>query len=111
MQKPSADPLLLLASVLFPALLLIDLGLLMFSPMMFDAPGSERSVYPWIIIATLINYPLTVLLGLRLAWAAHARGDVGMARRTLVLPITGVGLVVGSFVLLQVVCAGQFACD
>lgn len=110
MDRPPVDPLLIVASVVFVLGLLPVAALLMFAPMMFDAPGSEQSIYPWLIIGSLLIYPLCVLLGLGLAWTARARGDASAARRALLVPLLGVALIVASVALLQVVCAGQFAC-
>lgn len=101
---------LVLASALFSLGVLIALGLLMISPMMFDAPGSESSIYPWLIIGSLLLYPVLTLIGLPLAWRAHSRRDRRATRLRLLLPLLGVGLVVGSVALLQIVCAGKFAC-
>jgi len=101
---------LILASAAFALGVLLDLGMLMMSPMMFDAPGSEQSIYPWLIVAAMLLYPLLTLIGLILAWLAHSRQNFGRAFAMLSLPLLGVALVVAAFAALQVMCGGAFDC-
>lgn len=102
--------LLIVCTLVFGFGLLADLGLLMFSPMLFDAPGSERAVFPWLIVGCLFLYPLLVVVGLGLGWRALARGNSGRAAKLALLPALGIALLVAVFVALDVLCDGQFAC-
>ncbi|MBK9758189.1 MAG: hypothetical protein IPO88_32675 [Nannocystis sp.] len=101
---------LVMATAVFGLLLLLDLGMLLMSPMMFDAPGSEAAIYPWLIVGSLLLYPLLALVGLILAWIAYGRSDHRRAFVMLTLPLAGVAMVAGAFVLLELVCSGNFAC-
>jgi hypothetical protein len=106
-----------------PALVLLILGtmgfgcgvaaalfMLLFTPFMFDAPGSTGSIYPLLILASLALYPFIAVGGLISAWQAFGREDFAGALRRLLIPLIGVGLVVAAFVVLEVVCNGEFAC-
>lgn len=102
--------LLVLASAGFGLGLLADLVMLLFSPMMFDAPGATESIYPWLIVFSLMLNPIFVLIGMLAAWRAFNSSDYSVALRRLLIPLTGAGLVIGSFVALEVICDGEFAC-
>lgn len=102
--------LLILGSAGFGLGVLMALMMLMLSPMMFDAPGSEASIYPWLIVASLALYPVFAIGGMIAAWRAFAREDFAGALRRLAIPGVGALLVVAAFVVLEVVCGGEFAC-
>lgn len=102
--------LLLLASAGFGLGLLGDLVMLMFSPMMFDAPGAAESIYPWLIVFSLMLYPIFTLIGLLTAWKAFNQADHAGALRRLLIPLLGAGLVFAAFAALELMCHGEFAC-
>jgi len=110
MQRGPALGFLIIGTAIFGLGVLVELPMLLMSPMMFDAPGSEQSIYPWLILGSLLLNPLFVLVGLLLGWIAFARQAYGKAVTCLVIPALGAGLVFGSFALLQVVCDGNFVC-
>ncbi|MBZ5715789.1 hypothetical protein [Nannocystis pusilla] len=101
---------LLVSTVLFGLTGLLSLPMLLVTPMIFDAPGSEDSVYTWLLVGSLLLYPFLTLGGLVLAWRANGRGEVALALRRLQIPLLAASLVVGAVVLLELVCAGDFAC-
>lgn len=90
--------------------LLVDLLFLMFSAMMFDAPGSEQQVLPWMLVGCFLLYPLLVFVGLGLGWREYARGNYDRAVKWALLPSLGVLAVVLVVVALGVFCDGEFAC-
>jgi hypothetical protein len=108
--RTPALALLVLGTAGFGLGVLAALSLLLFSPMMFDAPGSERSIYPWLILASLALYPVLTLVGLTTAWRAFLRGEHPAALRRLLAPLLAAGLVFAAFTALEVACAGEFAC-
>lgn len=110
MTRGTALTLLILASVIFGLGTLVELPVLLFMPMMFDAPGSEQSIFPWLILASLLLNPVLVLLGLTLGWVAFGRAAYGKAVVLLALPVLGATLVYASFAPLQAACSGDFAC-
>ncbi|MDC0672802.1 hypothetical protein [Nannocystis radixulma] len=107
---PMPRVMLVVATVIFGLTGLLSLPMLLFTPMMFDAPGSEDSVYTWLLVGSLLLYPFLTLGGLVLAWRANGRGEVELALKRLQIPLLAASLVVGAVMLLQLVCAGKFAC-
>ena len=110
MQRGPALGFLIICTAIFGLGVLLELPMLLMSAMMFDAPGSEQSIYPWLILGSLLINPVFVLVGLLLGWLAFGRQAYGKAVAWLVIPALGAGLIFGSFALLQIVCDGNFAC-
>ncbi len=54
--------------------------------MAFDAPGSERTVFPYLMAVPLWLYPVVALGCSVLAWAHYRRGEEDRAVGTLLLP-------------------------
>lgn len=108
--RAPALALLVLGTAGFGLGVAMALFMLLFSPMMFDAPGAVDSIYPWLILASLAVYPCLAVGGLIAAWRAFSRDEYAAATRRLLVPLLGAGLVVAAFAALQIVCAGEFAC-
>jgi hypothetical protein len=96
-------------SVLAIISLIPGLGILMMSPMVFDAPGSERNVVAWMLVFSVLAHPFAVIRGAMLIFNNKAR-DI---RRYVV----GIGITLAPlaliFVLLflsEIFCDGNFGC-
>ena len=86
---------------------LMSTPMVMFSPMMFDAPGSDENVLTQFLFFSVLAFPVLCLMGGILPWVfkRHPKsiwlsGLSGLARTQLLLPIT----------LIQTQCGGNFAC-
>jgi hypothetical protein len=79
-------------------------------PMMFDAPGSDESIYTWLLVGSILLYPFFAFGGLVVAWRSSGRGDPARALKLLQIPLLGATLVAVAVALLQVVCGGSFTC-
>ncbi len=92
--------LLALAAAVLLALPLpmVAMGLL-FSPMMFDAPGSASSAAPWIMIGSLLAYPVAWLASAAAAWFLRRRGHHWASVAVFVLPVLAASPVGGLFVV------------
>ena len=101
---------LILITVVFAPASLVSGGALVMSPMMFDAPGSEQSIYPWLLIGSMALSPVLSLAGIVLGWRAFSFGEYGSAIRRAMLPLLGAALVIASVLLLHYQCGGEFAC-
>lgn len=110
-RRTFALALTLLGSAVFGLGVALALLMLLFSPMMFDAPGASDQPYPWLIVASLALYPLLAIAGLIAAWRAFAREDYSATLRRLLIPLLAAGLVFAAFAALQIACAGNFACN
>lgn len=63
---------------------------LLFSPMMFDAPGSTSSATPWLLIGSLLAYPVAWLVSTVAAWFLRRRGHYWMSVAVFLLPVLSV---------------------
>lgn len=108
-RTPALIVLIVITAVFAPASLASS-GALVMAPMMFDAPGSEQSIYPWLLLGSMALAPILSLAGIVLGWRAFSFGDYGRAIRRAMLPVLGAVLVVTSVLLLYARCGGEFAC-
>ncbi len=100
------------------------LGSLMFSVMLFDAPGSEDNPYLWVVVYSLAAMPVLCLIsavttpiGVALSQILRRRGRPKAGWASLVaaalmacLPLLGVGGVAAGFILVDQLCGGSFSC-
>ena len=80
--------LMLLAStvvciVAFPILLLA----LAMAPMLFDAPGSQADVLPWLMLALVVATPVACLAGATGGWIAYIMKHTRAAWLFTLLPL------------------------
>lgn len=90
---------LILSSVFCSILILVSLPMIMMSPMLFDAPGSTEKTEIYVVIFTLIAFPLVALISTILAWVLHKKNKIKGAFITSLLPY--LNLVVFLFALLS----------
>ena len=81
----------------------------LFSPMIFDANGSEENPLNYLLLFSILSYPFFVILGLVIAWRA------GQERRRMLI---GLGICAlpwlifaTSLLLIGLICNGKFVCD
>jgi len=86
---------------------LMSTPMVMFSPMMFDAPGSDENVLTQFLFFSVLAFPVLCLMGGILPWVfkRHPKsiwlyGLSGLALTQLLLAIT----------LIQTQCGGNFSC-
>lgn len=101
---------LIVMTALFAPASLMSSGALLMSPMMFDAPGAEQSIYPWLLLGSMALAPILSVAGIALGWRAFSYGEYGRAIRRAMLPLLGVAMIVASVLLLYTNCGGEFAC-
>ena len=81
----------------------------MMSPMMFDAPGSERNVLLWLFFFSILAHPIAVITGAKIIFKNKLRDK----RRYMVgvgVTLTPLTLTFILCVLLSIFCDGNFAC-
>jgi len=85
----------------------MSMPMVMFSPMMFDAPGSENNPITQLLFYSVLAFPVLCLMGGILPWIfkRHPKSIwlYGLSG-------TAIGLFVVAIVLLSVKCGGDFAC-
>jgi hypothetical protein len=97
-------------SVLALISLLPAAGVLMMSPMMFDAPGSERNVLLWLFFFSILAHPIAVISGAKIIFKNKVRN----MRRYIVgvgVTLAPLTLIVILYFLLSIFCDGNFDCQ
>lgn len=85
----------------------MSMPLVMFSPMMFDAPGSDENALTQFLFFSVLAFPVLCLMGGILPWKfRHNPKSIWL----YALSGLAVGLFVAAIVLLEVSCGGDFAC-
>ncbi|MCC9622568.1 hypothetical protein LPB41_12770 [Thalassospira sp. MA62] len=86
---------------------LFSLPIVMFAPMMFDAPGSENNPFTQLMFYSVVAFPVLCLMGGILPWI-FKRHRLGIW--LYALSGLAIGLFVVAIVLMQIQCGGDFAC-
>jgi hypothetical protein len=85
---------LIIATVVYGLLLLPTALMLMFSPMMFDAPGSTENPVIWILLFTIMTYPPVAATSVFFAWRMYQIKKHKIAFALSLLPL--ISIVVGT---------------
>jgi hypothetical protein len=96
-------------SVLALISLLPAAGVLMMSPMMFDAPGSERNVLLWLFFFSILAHPIAVISGAKIIFKNKLR-DKRLYMVGVGVTLTPLTLIFILCFLLSIFCDGNFAC-
>lgn len=85
----------------------MSMPLVMFSPMMFDAPRSDENPLTQFLFFSVLAFPVLCLMGGILPWKfRHNPKSIWL----YALSGLAVGLFVTAIVLLEVTCGGDFGC-
>lgn len=90
---------------LFPALVFA-----MFSPMMFDAPGSESNALTIALVTAIWGYPFVSVISMVLAWILFTKQKNSVSFLLSLLPPLWVILNILLWVGIAVFCDGTFTC-
>ena len=80
------------------------------SPMLFDAPGSERIVLLWVLFFSILTHPIAVISGAMIIFKNKVRN----MRRYMVgvgVTLAPLTLIVILNFLLSIFCDGNFDCQ
>lgn len=109
MTKPTIEIIatILWMLVAFPAAMMV-----MFSAMMFDAPGSDQNPYLWLTVGSMISYFPAMFVSIVGGWGLWKIRPVMVKTRVALaslplLPAAGTTL---GFILIMTICDGQFVC-
>ena len=86
---------------------LLSLPMVMMSPMMFDAPGSDNNPITQMMFYSLLAFPVLCLMGGILPWVLKRHP---LSIWLYALSGLAVGLFFAAVVLLQIQCGGGFSC-
>lgn len=101
--------LLFAASALWSVLGVLGLLPAMFSPMLFDAPGSTSSLPTIMFAIGVLAFPLACFASVVGMWAAYSRGNLLVAYRWCALPLGCAGWVAAAMIWLNLAQAGSLA--
>ncbi|WP_240626527.1 hypothetical protein [Thalassospira lohafexi] len=87
---------------------LLSLPMVMMSPMMFDAPGSENNPITQLMFYSLLAFPALCLMGGILPWIFKRHA---ISIWLYALSGLAVGLFFAAVVLLQIQCGRNFSCS
>lgn len=90
---------------LFPALFMA-----MFSPMLFDAPGSESSFWTIAISSAMLSYPLVTILSIIFCWVFFVKKKLKASLVVSLAPLVWIGVNMLLWVCLEIFCDGRFTC-
>lgn len=82
--------------ILIPSIL----GALM-SPMMFDAPGSEKSKKTWTLVCSLASLPLLIIIAQIISWIAYSNQNYDLALKINALPTLDILLIIYMFFIID----------
>ena len=66
---------LVLNTVLWAAIAMPSLGAALMSPMMFDAPGSQKNPILQVAFWSILTFPLALILAIVVSWVFWLRGN------------------------------------
>lgn len=71
----------------------------MMSPMMFDAPGSEKNQFLWILLWATILLPVLILVTQVFAWIKFFSGNYPLSFKIGLIPLIDVAFIVFLFII------------
>lgn len=86
---------------------LMAVPLVMFSPMIFDAPGSDENNLTWFLFFAVLAFPVLCLMGGILPWILKNHPK---SLWLYGLGVIGFVLITVAVILLETQCQGSFSC-
>ncbi|MBA4852959.1 hypothetical protein [Emticicia sp. BO119] len=71
----------------------------MMSPMMFDAPGSDKNRMLWILAAAVFFLPVVILITQIFAWIKFSSGNYSLSLKIALIPLIDVAFIVFLFIV------------
>jgi hypothetical protein len=99
--RRSARLTLILTSVLFGLLMIPGVGAMMISPMVFNAPESERNPTLVAFTVALVSYPILAFLSIIGSWVLYALKHYRIAMAVSLLPLLSMFAAFICFLLLE----------
>ncbi len=99
--KRKARLLLILTSVIFGLLLVPGFGAMMISPMVLDAPDSEKNPKLIVFTVALVSYPIFAILSIIGSWILYAMKFYKAALPISLLPLLPLLVAFVCFLLLE----------
>ncbi len=71
------------------------------SPMMFDAPGSEKSKKTWTLVCCLAALPILIIIAQIISWIAYSNQNYDLALKINALPAFDMLLIIFLFFMID----------
>ena len=71
------------------------------SPMMFDAPGSEKSKKTWTLFYCMIALPISIIIAQIISWIAYSNQNYDLALKINALPALDVLIIIFMFFIID----------
>lgn len=71
------------------------------SPMMFDAPGSEKSKKTWTLVCCLAALPVLIIIAQIISWIAYSNHNYDLAFKINALPAFDILLIIFLFCIID----------
>ena len=71
------------------------------SPMMFDAPGSEKSKKTWTLVCSLAALPVLIIIAQIISWIAFSNQNYDLALKINALPTFDILLIIFMFFVID----------
>lgn len=108
--KPKTNmTLLIVINILFGLVLIPACVMVMFSPMLFDAPGSQDSWLTWFLLFGFLSFPVLIVISIIATWVFYAAHHYKIAFWVSLLPLVSVGWIVLALILLQTLQGGNLS--
>ncbi|MGZ8362399.1 MAG: hypothetical protein ACXW3D_00940 [Caulobacteraceae bacterium] len=83
---------MVIATVIWLVVLLFAGFAAMMSPMMFDAPGSDKNSFIWTLFTLVALTPVAILAGVAMAWVFHGFGKARRAWLSMAFPLAWIAV-------------------
>ena len=83
----------IIINIIFLLILIPSVMSAIMSPMMFDAPGSDKSTKTWILFSCMIILPILIIIAQIISWIAFFKQNYSLAITINALPTIDILLI------------------
>ncbi len=91
---------LIVSTVLYGILVILSIPVIIMSPMMFDAPGSLENGVLNMLFASLVVFPVVVIISIIAEWILYNKGKIKISLIFSFLPIADVLIILSGILLM-----------
>lgn len=92
---------IIIVNIILLIILIPSLFGAMMSPMMFDAPGSDKSNKTWILFGCMISLPVLIIIAQIISWIAFSRQNYSLALKINALPALDILMIGFMFLIIS----------
>lgn len=91
----------IIINIIFLIILIPSIFGAMMSPMMFDAPGSEKSRKTWTLFWCMVALPISIIITQIISWIAYSNQNYDLALRINALPAFDILIIIFMFFIID----------